>query len=98
MQFEWDEEKRQANIEKHDVDFRDITPVFKNPHLTYLSPRGGERRHVAIGRLRPPETRPENWSGPLVAVVYTRRNGAYRIISARRAQDDERRAYQVLFG
>ncbi|MFB6232470.1 MAG: BrnT family toxin [Salinibacter sp.] len=98
MQFEWDEEKRRANIEKHDVDFRDITPVFKNPHLTYLSPKGGERRHVAVGRLHPPETRPENWSGSLVAVVYTRRNGAYRIISARRVRDDERRAYQVLFG
>jgi uncharacterized DUF497 family protein len=76
MEFEWDERKRRANLKKHDVDFRDLAPVFKNPHLTYLSPRKGERRHVAVGRLRP-TGRPKEWSGPPVAVVYIRRAGNY---------------------
>ena len=103
MEFEWDEKKRQANLEKHDVDFRDVPSVFKNPHLTYLSPKSlspktGERRQVAIGQLRPPDTRPDEWSGPLVAVVYTRREGSYRIISMRRARTDERKAYDLIYG
>ena len=97
MKFEWDGEKRQANLEKHGVDFRDITSVFRNPHLTYSSPIVDEKRHVAIGQLRSPD-RPEPWSGPLVAVVHVRRGGAYRIISARRARKNERRAYEVLLG
>jgi uncharacterized DUF497 family protein len=97
MEFEWDEEKRQANLENHAVDFRDIASVFRNPHLTYSSPTAGEKRRVAIGPLRPPD-RPKSWSGPLVAVVYVRRGGAYRIISARRARKNERRAHEVLLG
>ena len=40
----------------------------------------------------------ESWSGPLVAVVYTRREGTYRIISARRARSDERKAYDLIYG
>ncbi len=97
MEFEWDEEKRQTNLEKHGGDFRDIASVFRNPYLTYLSPTAGEKRRVAIGPLRPPD-RPEPWSGPLVVVVYVRKDGPYRIISARRARKNERRAYEVLLG
>jgi hypothetical protein len=102
VEFEWDDRKRQVNLEKHDVDFRDLPSVFQHPHLTYLSlkesPREGERRQVAVGRLRPPGSRPESWSGPLVAVVYVRREGTYRIISARRARSNERRAYDLIYG
>ncbi|CBH22747.1 conserved hypothetical protein containing DUF497 (plasmid) [Salinibacter ruber M8] len=98
MQFEWDEEKRQANIEKHGIDFVRAARVLKGPHLTYSSPQEGEKRRVAIGKLQPPEARPEHWSGPLIAVVYTRREGRYRIISARRAQEDERETYDRRFG
>ncbi len=28
MQFEWDENKRQANIEKHGIDFADAVKIF----------------------------------------------------------------------
>lgn len=98
MQFEWDEEKRKINIKKHGVDFRDLVSVFETPHLTYLSPKTEEKRYVAVGKLRPSDRRPGEWYGPLVAVVYTQRDGSYRIISARRAQEHERRAYEILFG
>lgn len=98
MKFEWDEEKRESNLEKHDVDFPRAAEVLKGPHLTYSSPGGDEDREVAIGKLKPPDARPENWSGPLVAVIYTRREGRYRIISARRARTNEREAYNRRFG
>lgn len=98
MRFEWDEKKRQANLEKHDVDFRDLPSVFHHPHLTYSSPRGEESRRVAVGKLQPSEEPPKRWSGPLVAVVYTREDETYRIISARRARQNERQAYEVIFG
>lgn len=98
MQFEWDEEKRRANLKKHDVDFRDIPSVFHHPHLSYSSPRGEEPRRVAVGPLHSPEERPQRWSGPLVAVVYIRKATQYRIISARRARTNERQAYEDIFG
>jgi len=97
MQFEWDEEKRQANLEKHDVDFRDVGTVFRGPNLTYSSPAAGERRRVAIGRLHPPG-RPDGWSDPLVAAFHTKREETYRIISARRARTDERQICRNLLG
>ena len=31
--FEWDENKRLANIAKHGIDFRDAMDVFFEPHL-----------------------------------------------------------------
>lgn len=34
MDFEWDEEKRLANIEKHGIDFVDAVAIFGNPHVT----------------------------------------------------------------
>lgn len=33
MDFEWDEEKRLKNIEKHGIDFLDVDILFGNPHL-----------------------------------------------------------------
>ena len=36
MQFEWDEDKRRANISKHGVDFNDAWQVFEGPILTAL--------------------------------------------------------------
>ncbi|MBR6900719.1 MAG: BrnT family toxin [Synergistaceae bacterium] len=29
MQFEWDENKRQINIEKHGIDFADAVKIFE---------------------------------------------------------------------
>jgi uncharacterized DUF497 family protein len=43
----------------------------------------GEVRTLAIGEL----------NGKIIAVIYTVRNGIYRIISSRRADRDERRTY-----
>jgi hypothetical protein len=93
MDFEWDPDKREANLRRHGVDFVDAAEVFAQPHLAMPSPRGEEEREVAIGLL-PARGVPEAWSGRLSTVVYVRRVGAIRIISARRARKNERDAYR----
>jgi uncharacterized DUF497 family protein len=80
--FEWDEAKRQANIEKHGLDFADAVEVFDDAqHFTYTSPvPSEERRYVSVGLVR----------GLLIAVVSTVRGDRLRVISARPARRNER--------
>ena len=90
MIFEWDETKRQKNIEKHKLDFEDVDLVFEKDFVVFPAKENlGEKRFLAVGRLR----------GFYVTIVYTMREGpAYRIISFRRARDEEKRRYQTLHG
>lgn len=39
MRFEWDEEKRKSNLEKHALDFADAWRVFEAPMLRALDAR-----------------------------------------------------------
>jgi uncharacterized protein len=84
MEFEWDDAKAEANLEKHGIDFEDAIGIFEGPVLEVRSDRGAEARYKAIGVVE----------GREIAVIYTLREGRYRIISARRARPDERRAYR----
>lgn len=84
MEFEWDASKATSNLKKHRISFEDAVGVFEHPVLEIRTYHGGEERYKAIGLLADLE----------IAVVYTVRNGRYRIISARRARKNERRAYQ----
>jgi hypothetical protein len=86
--FEWDVRKRQQNIEQHGIDFEDAARLFDKPFLQVRSDRGNEERYVALGILDDIE----------IAVVYTVRSNACRIISARRARQNERKAYNKAFG
>ena len=88
MRFEWDEEKRQANLAKHGLDFLDADLVFRGPHDSYPSERRGEDRWVTVGLLEARE----------VALVWTARDDAIRLISFRRARREERRQYRQLHG
>lgn len=90
MELEWDERKRLANIAKHRLDFEDALSVFEEAFLKLSArPSGDEIRCRAIGYVR------EN----LVAVIYTVRGEAFRVISMRKARADERRLYdQEIFG
>lgn len=83
MGFQWDSEKAAQNYEKHGISFEDAVGIFARPHFTQRSDRKGERRWIAVGRLE----------GRLITVVYTRRAGDIRVISARRSRSDERRQY-----
>lgn len=83
MLFEWDESKRQANLAKHHIDFRDAKRVFDGPVLERIDSRHGEDRIFAIGLMENIE----------IVVVYVMRGKRRRIISARRAHRDERQEY-----
>lgn len=81
--FEWNEQKRMANILKHGIDFEDAVTALQQPRLEFPSDRKGEVRILAIC----PET------SRLIAVAYTMRDTTCRIISARRARKNEQRLY-----
>jgi uncharacterized DUF497 family protein len=89
VEFEWDEAKRQANIAKHGIDFRDAEALFDGrPVVTRTTVRDGEVRAVTVGTL----------DGIHYAVVSTERSEQVRIISVRRARRNERRDYREVHG
>jgi len=87
MDSEWDEAKREANILKHGVDFVAAVKIFDGPFIETEDRRRnyGEQRLLALGEL----------GGVVFRVVYIWRGERRRIISARRARRDERRAYNA---
>ncbi len=85
MQFEWDENKRQINIEKHGIDFVDAVKIFESFVHTTQDTRAdyGEVRNVSTGLL----------NGIEITVIHTPRGDKRRIISVRRARVSERKTY-----
>lgn len=85
MRFEWDEEKRQLNGIKHGVDFPTAVRVLLGETVVLEDTRRdyGEKRYLAYGRDQ----------GRLLVVVFTVRDDAVRIISARKANARERRQH-----
>ena len=85
INFEWDENKRQANIHKHGIDFVDILPLFEGDIFTIEDRRYDykETRFITFGLLRV----------RVIVVVHTERNGNLRIISARKATKNESKRY-----
>ncbi len=89
MIFEWDEGKRRSNIETHGLDFTDAALVLQGPTLRVLATAvDAEERWLVLGLLE----------FVVIAVIYTLRGDAVRIISMRRARHGERRAYREAFG
>ena len=87
ISFEWDEDKRQINLQKHGIDFPKVLRIFALPVCRRRSDKNGETRFLVVGVLDDVE----------IAVIYTEREeGVCRIISARRARPEERRAYRSL--
>lgn len=88
--YEWDDTKNTTNIEKHGITFEEASTVFIDQHcLTFEDSRHdyGEQRLISIGKIRA-------YPMPIVVVVHTNRKGRKRIISARKANKKERRAYE----
>jgi uncharacterized DUF497 family protein len=90
MLFEWYERKRLENLSKHGIDFVDAKEIWEGDVLEVPSDQQehGEQRHIAYGMLK----------GRIIAVVFTWRGEARRLISARRARRHERQDYQDVFG
>lgn len=89
----WNEDKARTNIKKHGLSFEEAKEVFYDPfQLERYDEKNSslnEDRYIVIGRVK---------AQIVAVVVYTPRNGARRIISARYANEKERRLYYGQFG
>lgn len=88
LEFEWDPEKEVESSKKHGVSFHEAQSAFGDDlSLTIPDPdhSEGEARHLLLGASS---------AGRLLVVSHTERGDRIRIISARRANRAETRAYE----
>ena len=86
MVYEWDENKRLRNFEKHGYDLADGQLVYESPNkITVESHRPPERRWMDIAEV----------GGELITLTlaYTVRGDAVRCISLRKSSRKERSVY-----
>ncbi|MEA2060809.1 MAG: BrnT family toxin [Thermodesulfobacteriota bacterium] len=82
MIFEWDENKNNANIRNHGIDFNDVIEIFSGPMIVNLDDRFdyGEDRLFGIGFM----------NNVIAIVVFIEKKAdVIRIISSRRANKNE---------
>jgi uncharacterized protein len=87
LEFEWDPVKAKINFQTHGVSFELAKTVFNDPFaIERIDDRVdyGEERFVIIGMAR---------GQVLLLVAYTERGRGIRIISARRATQNEEADY-----
>ena len=86
--YEWDEAKREANLRKHKLDFRDAYLVYDNPKkITYRLQTRTEVRFQDIALVE--------IGGNVLSLVYVLRGGNVRVVSFRYASRKERRVYGI---
>jgi uncharacterized DUF497 family protein len=86
VRVEWDKGKAERNRRKHSIEFADAVPVFSDPlAITVEETDEPEARCVTIG---------SDPHGRVLVVVHAWRGETIRLISARPATRQERRAYQ----
>lgn len=88
MLFEWDDHKEKINLAKHGIDFSTAALVFQDENRIELYDEAHpeyEDRYITIGQI--------NGVAVIVMVVYTERGNAIRLISARKATNQERSMY-----
>lgn len=90
MKFEWDENKNQANIRKHGIDFAQAIYIFADPFALNLPDdehSDDEERWILLGK---------NIQLAVLLIVHTYRDGdCIRIISARKSTKNEQRIYEM---
>lgn len=88
MDFEWDDDKNEANAIKHGFDFERAITIFNGVTLDWEDTRKnyGEKRTISLGLMG---------GVVIIAMVHTDRHGKKRIISARQAKLRERRIYEI---
>lgn len=84
MIFIYDIIKDERNKEKRKISFEEAQRIWNDPNFIVLpAKRRGEKRKLAIGR----------YYAIILSVIFTEREKAIRIISARRATAKEVRYY-----
>jgi uncharacterized DUF497 family protein len=89
VEFEWDERKRRKVIKDHGLNFRDVMRSFLGPRLVDHDHRHSEDedRWFMLGHL----------DGDVIAVIYTERESTIRLITARKATNEEAQLYYEEF-
>ena len=88
LEFEWDSDKAASNRKKHAVSFEEAATVFADPLAAIFDDEvhsEDEQREFIVGH---------SVENRLLLVCFTEREGAIRIISARRATRRERKDYE----
>lgn len=91
MQFEWNPEKAEINLNKHGVSFKEGVTVFNDDlSVTFPDPDHSfrEMRYLTIGLSN---------NNLLLVISHTDRDKRIRIISVRLATKKERRFYESGF-
>ena len=86
--FEWDPLKANNNLLKHQVAFEEASSIFNDPQfITFLDDEHStnEERYISIGISN---------KNRVLMVAHTERKDKIRIISARKATDNEEKFYQ----
>lgn len=85
VDFEFDPEKSAGNKAKHGIDFEETQALWNDSRMVEIPARvTDELRWVAIGMIGA-----RHWSA-----VFTRRSENIRLISVRRARDEEVAIYE----
>ncbi len=88
LNFEWDENKANANLKKHKISFEEAKTIFNDPFLmTFPDPYHSsiEKRYINLGCSS---------KGRILIVIHTERGANIRLISCRKATPSERRVYE----
>lgn len=83
--IEWDDRKNEINIQKHGISFQAAKYVFNDQNRLEFYDEVhsvNEDRYITIGMVH-----------EILFVVFTERKNATRLISARKANDKERKIY-----
>ena len=89
MEFEWDERKRAEIIAKRALDLASARRFFDGrPAIYEPTPRGGEDRWKTTAAFE----------GTLFTVVWCWRGEVVRVITMRRAHEQEIRQYRAVYG
>jgi len=85
--YEWDEAKRISNLDLHKLDFADAQELDWESALVARDNRQdyGERRYIALGKFLE----------RLTVLVFTNRGNSVRLISWRKANQRENKAYET---
>ena len=87
MPFEFDENKSLSNRKKHGIDFIEAQSLWNDPERVIIPSREmDEIRNMIIGRIEK-----KVW-----AAIYTIRRENIRIISVRKARENEKEIYESL--
>ncbi|MFM7355076.1 MAG: BrnT family toxin [Microcystis aeruginosa] len=88
MQFDWDKNKTERNLSKHEVSFEEAKTVFDDPlYVDFYDPEHSEDedRYLLVGQSN---------RGRLLIISYTERGNLIRLISAREVTKTERETYE----